>query len=184
MERFPQPKTPIKTITRRTSLFAAAAALALPSIAQQTAPSPDHRSNGKWTAGTPLPYAIQEIYPTLHDGQIHLAGGFISDGDSISGATDHHIAMNPETGYWIEVSRLPSPRHHPNLISFDGHLLSVGGFEIYAPESVWVMQAGVWAFDGMVWNDAPALPQPNGESVCAIIDGPASCLWRAQARGK
>ncbi|MEO0442790.1 MAG: DMT family transporter, partial [Pseudomonadota bacterium] len=40
-----------------------------------------------------LPMAVQEIYPTLHQGKIHLAGGFISDGDSISGVTDRHIAL-------------------------------------------------------------------------------------------
>ena len=139
----------METKSRRTFLVAAGAALSLSSTALAKPLKGDERTSGVWRAGTPLPFAVQEIYPALHNGQIHLAGGFVSDGASISGASDRHIAMAPETGTWFEVSRLPTPRHHPNLISFNGQLLSIGGFETEGPEAVWVMQAGVWSFDGV-----------------------------------
>lgn len=170
MGRYPQRKTSIKTITRRTGLFAAAAALVLPSFAQEDTTAPHRPGTGRWTPAKPLPFAVQEIYPALHNGQIHLAGGFISEGNTISGATDRHISMNPESGSWVEVSRLPAPRHHPNLVSFDGHLLSVGGFEIQGPDAAWVMQPGVWVLTETHWQSAASLPQPNGESVCTVID--------------
>lgn len=159
----------MKTITRRTAITTAVAALATPALAQPDPATKPRNANGDWHLGPPLPFAVQEIYPALHDGQIHLAGGFISQGGSISGATDRHIALDPETSAWFDVSRLPVPRHHPNLVSFDGQLVSIGGFEVHSPQSVWVMQAGVWSFDRQEWRDAPSLPQPSGECVCDVI---------------
>lgn len=125
---------------------------------------------GVWRSGASIPFAVQEVYPTLHGGKIHLAGGFISDGETISGATDRHVAFDPEQGTWMDAPSLPVARHHPNLISFQDRLLSIGGFEVASEDAVWVMQAGVWAFDGQSWSDAPSLPQPNGESVLGVLN--------------
>lgn len=131
---------------------------------------PDSQSS-VWRLGPPLPYRVQEIYPALHSGRIHLAGGFISDADSISGVTDHHIAFDMATQTWAELPPLPTPRHHPNLVSFQSRLLAIGGFQAESEDAVWVMQPGVWAFDGEAWSDAPSLPQPNAESVTGVVDG-------------
>lgn len=130
---------------------------------------PDSQSS-VWRLGPPLPYRVQEIYPALHSDRIHLAGGFISDGDSISGVTDQHIAFDPATQAWAELPPLPTPRHHPNLVSFQNRLLAIGGFQAESEDAVWVMQPSVWAFDGEAWSDAPSLPQPNGESVTGVIN--------------
>lgn len=123
-----------------------------------------------WRLGPALPEAVQEIYPTLHNGMIHLAGGFVSDGETISGATDRHVALDISLNTWAELPPLPTARHHPNLISFGNHLLAIGGFEVQSADAVWVMQPGVWKFDGQHWSDAPALPQPNGESVTGVLN--------------
>lgn len=125
----------------------------------------------KWRLGPSLPFRVQEIYPALHQNKIHLAGGFISDGDSISGVTAQHVAFSPETQSWTTLAPLPRARHHPNLISFQDDLLAIGGFEARSDDAVWVMQPGVWAFDGTYWTEAPTLPQPNGESVTGVVDG-------------
>lgn len=122
-----------------------------------------------WRAGPPLPFAAQEIYPALHRGRIHLAGGFISDGDTISGATDRHVVLDFDQDTWLDAAPLPVARHHPNLISFKDRLLAIGGFEARSEDAVWVMQDGVWAFDGDAWSEAPTLPQPNGESVLGVL---------------
>lgn len=161
---------PMISMTRRGILFTGSAAV---SFGCSAAPDPAIEvtdSTGSWRAGPDLPMAVQEIYPTLHQGKIHLAGGFISDGDSISGVTDRHIALDPATGTWTDLPVLPRPRHHPNLISFQGQLLAIGGFEAQSEQAVWVMQAGVWAFNGTDWIDGPSLPQPNGESVMGVVD--------------
>jgi len=167
------------SMTRRAALVfgAATASFACSGRPESLAGSPD--STGKWSAGPALPFAVQEIYPALHEGQIHLAGGFISTDGEISGATDRHIVLDPATSTWSEAAALPAARHHPNLISFQDRLLAIGGFEIESAEAVWVMQSGVWSYDGETWTDAPALPQPNGESVTQVLqDGLHVCGGR------
>lgn len=158
-------------LNRRFVLLGSAGLLAAGCSAQPERQSEPTLDLGAWRVGPSLPLAVQEIYPTLHRGQIHLAGGFISDGDMISGATDRHIALDPERRTWVDLTPLPTPRHHPNLISFQDHLLAIGGFQVEAEDAVWVMQSGVWSFDGVEWSNAPALPQPNGESVTGVMNG-------------
>lgn len=166
---------PLTALNRRALLITSASALTFACSARPNAPESSTDSSvqqtGDWRQGPSLPYAAQEIYPALHAGQIHLAGGFIAEDDRISGVTDRHVALDAETGNWSELAPLPIQRHHPNLISFKDHLLAIGGFEARSEDAVWVMQSGVWAFDGAGWADAPALPQPNGESVLGVIGG-------------
>ncbi|MEL7540932.1 MAG: kelch repeat-containing protein [Pseudomonadota bacterium] len=142
------------------------------SFACSAAPNPPAdapETSGIWRTGPTLPFAVQEIYPTRHQDRIHLAGGFISDGDSISGVTDRHIVLDTASGAWSDLAKLPVPRHHPNLISFQDQLLAIGGFQAESEQAAWVMQPGVWIFDDNVWTDGPALPQPNGESVTGVL---------------
>ncbi len=161
---------PMFSITRRAILASGAGALAFGCSARPE-PGPIVGKNAPiWRDGPPLPYAVQEIYPAIHQGQIHLAGGFISDGDRISGVSDRHFVLNPDHDVWTEAAALPIARHHPGLISYQGQLLAIGGFEAVSEQAVWVMQSGIWAFDGETWSDAPSLPQPNGESVTGVID--------------
>lgn len=160
---------PMNSITRRGVLIAGSAASCFACSAQTTGRAEITDSQPTWRKGPALPFAVQEIYPTLHQGKIHLAGGFISDGDTISGATNRHVAFDLTTGAWAEQTPLPRPRHHPNLISFNDTLLAVGGFEVQSEQAVWVMQPGVWRLNGDTWTDAPSLPRPNGESVLDVV---------------
>ena len=173
---------PMNSITRRGVLIAGSAASCFACSAQDTTRAEITESQPKWRLGPALPAAVQEIYPALHQGKIHLAGGFISDGETISGATDQHVALDITTGDWTELTPLPTPRHHPNLISFDDYLFAVGGFEVASEQAVWVMQSTCWAFDGSNWRPAPELPQPNGESVTgALADQLHVCGGRGPA---
>lgn len=165
--------------TRRAILLSGAAAVSFSCSGRPETPSGGPAKTENWRAGPALPYAVQEIYPALHQGQIHLAGGFISAGDSISGVSDRHVILDPSSDTWRDATRLPVARHHPNLISFENHLLAIGGFAVQSEQAVWVMQPGVWAFDGSDWQDAPSLPQPNGESVTnVLVDGLHVCGGR------
>jgi N-acetylneuraminic acid mutarotase len=168
------------TLNRRQMMLTTAGALLVGCSVQSKSDAEQAISEtSTWTEGPSLPYAAQEIYPALHAGQIHLAGGFIAESGRISGVTDRHVAFDPVSGIWNDLTPLPTPRHHPNLISFNGKLLSIGGFEAHSENAVWVMQPGVWAFDELGWTDAPALPQPNGESVTSVIvDGLHVCGGR------
>lgn len=174
---------PMPDLNRRTFLVTGVGALTVACSARVTAQSDSAASPGAWGKGPSLPYAAQEIYPALHGGQIHLAGGFIAESDRISGVTDRHIALDLASGIWSDLTPLPRPRHHPNLISFDGKLLAIGGFEAQSERAVWKMQSGVWAFDAFGWSDGPSLPQPNGESVTDVIGGTLHVCGGRNPRG-
>ncbi|MEL6691959.1 MAG: kelch repeat-containing protein [Pseudomonadota bacterium] len=161
---------PLNSITRRGTLVAGSAGLLFACSGRPESTAETGPEMPLWRAGPALPLAVQEIYPALHQGKIHLAGGFISNGETISGATDRHLVLDPLQGDWTDAAPLPVARHHPNLISFQNRLLAIGGFEARSADAVWVMQAGVWEFDGESWSDAPSLPQPNGESVLGVLD--------------
>ena len=135
-------------LTRRLALVTGLSGLTFACSARPDSPVVAANSGGAWRDGPALPYAAQEIYPTLHQGRIHLAGGFIAEADSISGVTDRHIVLDPTSGSWSDLAPLPGPRHHPNLISFGGELFAIGGFEAQSEQAVWVMQPGTWRFDG------------------------------------
>ncbi len=154
---------------RRVFLGLGACGFTFACSARSPAVSEQNTLRGIWRSGPVLPYAAQEIYPALHGGQIHLAGGFIAEADRISGATDRHIALDLTNDTWSELTPLPAARHHPNLISFDGKLLAIGGFEVKSEDAVWVMQPGTFVFDEFGWTNGPALPQPNGESVTGVV---------------
>lgn len=162
---------PINSMTRRGVFLAGSAGALFACSARPMVGEESKAKNGEWRIGPAMPEAAQEIYPALHDSKIHLAGGFISDGESITGATDRHVALDPNLDAWVEFPPLPVARHHPNLISYAEHLLAIGGFQVQSADAVWVMQPGVWKFDGTRWLDAPSLPQPNGESVTGVFDG-------------
>ncbi len=167
------------SMTRRDILMTGTAMVSFGCSAAPNHSENASKSTGNWRAGAPLPFAVQEIYPTLHQGKIHLAGGFISDEDSISGVTERHVIFDPVAEVWMDSVALPTPRHHPNLISFQDKLLAIGGFQAESEQAVWVMQPGVWIFDGELWSDGPSLPQPNGESVTGVLgDGLHVCGGR------
>ena len=122
-----------------------------------------------WRTGPDLPLAVQEIYPTLHAGRIHLAGGFIAEHGQITGPTDAHVVFDTSTGLWTHILPLPTARHHPHLVSAFDSLLVIGGFQSPTPDSAWQMQATGWRFAGGDWTHIPPLPRPVGEAVTAVL---------------
>ncbi|MEL8054946.1 MAG: kelch repeat-containing protein [Pseudomonadota bacterium] len=158
-------------LTRRMAfLSAGAAALTACTNAQKINLDPASSAPGEWRTGPSLPLAVQEIYPVLHGGRIHLAGGFVSENGTITGPTDIHHALDLTMGEWVKRGALPKARHHPHLVSFKGGLFALGGFES-TPDAIWQMQSGMWLYDDFedIWYDMPPLPEPCGEAVKAVI---------------
>lgn len=183
---------PLDSMTRRTALAAGSAGFvfACSGHPESTAESPI--SSGRWRTGPTLPFAVQEIYPALHNGKIHLAGGFIAEDDSISGATDRHVIFDPASGVWTSGTPLQSALHHPQIISFKKHLVMAGGFASISEEAAWQMQSGcrilvdfskppsegTFPTDKIllppidireVWWPIEDLPKPNAESVAGVL---------------
>lgn len=77
----------------------------------------------------PMPIAVQEIYPVLHQDEIYLAGGISSALPLMQGQmTDALQIYNPAQNSWRLGPRLPEPRHHAMLISTEDALWIFGGF--------------------------------------------------------
>ena len=154
--------------SRRTALQLVGAGL-IAACAETRAVGTTNSSTG-WRDGPSLPEPVQEIYPCAHKGMIHQAGGFVAANGSITGPTDAHWALDPSDSVWRPRASLPSPRHHPQLVSFAGELYCLGGFES-SSDGMWQMQSSVWRYDEDAdsWTSAPQLPAPNGESTIGVI---------------
>lgn len=155
-------------ITRRTALLATGAGLAAACKSQgvaQAGPPP------QWSAKPPLPFAIQEIYPTLHNGRIHVAGGLLGEGGRVVGVSDRHIAYDPVTGGSTTLIALPAPRHHPQAVSAGGRLYLLGGFATNPNAVNWIMQTETLVLDEStnIWRPLAPAPAPHGESTAAVI---------------
>ncbi|MBY9066808.1 galactose oxidase [Hyphomonas sp. WL0036] len=135
-----------------------------------------------WSEGDELPFPVQEIYPCLHDGAIHLAGGFIAEDGRITGPTAAHHVWRPDRPDWQAATPLPVARHHPQLVSFGGKLGAFGGYQSSAPERIWESQGTGWWLDaaGERWVTAPALPKPCAEAV--MLTGGTGLLHLAGGR--
>src|SRR5690606_15192341 len=85
---WPKPERRDIMLTRRTALLSAGASLAIGCAnAQPTPANPRYVTTHK-----PLPFRVQEIYPAAHKGRIDIAGGLLSNGATVTGVSDQHIA--------------------------------------------------------------------------------------------
>lgn len=162
-------------ITRRTALAASGAALVAcaapesPELDQQPGATGAPRGGEAWLAPKPpLPFAIQEIYPALHKGRIHIAGGLLGEGGRVVGVSDRHIAYNPATGASETLKKLPAATHHPQLVSCRGQLFLLGGFRTNPGAVNWIMTPSTQLYlhdteDG--WSGLADAPAPHAEAV-------------------
>lgn len=130
-------------------------------------------STGRWETRAPVPYRVQEIYPTLHRGRIYLAGGLTPDLPGPPPAlSDRVYVYDPAADRWTEGPRLPEPRHHPYLVSSGDRLFSIGGF-VAAEGGIWHGSTDVLLLDEGAgeWVKVADLLHPQSETVAGYIDG-------------
>lgn len=151
-----------RMITRRTF---AASGLALPLAACANATS---IPASPWRTSAQMPYAVQEIYPALHDGAIWVAGGF---SPQALGATKRVIFLDLDAETWRAGPDLPTPSHHVHLAALNGTLYAIGGFLGGDTRTRWICTTRVLKLEGDAWIEGPALPKPIGEAVPLVHDG-------------
>lgn len=123
-----------------------------------------------WSLSSSLPEAVQEIYPCAHKGRLHLVGGFRAVNGRIAGPiAAHHSWSRGETA-WRREAALPAARHHPHMVSYQGRLLALAGFESPVDRVEWHIQQTGWMLseDGQVWDDISPLPAPAAEAVIGV----------------
>lgn len=128
---------------------------------------------GTWSGAPSLPEAVQEIYPCAHNGRLYLAGGLKAKNGRITGAAAAHRSWSPkESGVkaWRAEPALPAPRHHPHMISFQGRLLALAGFESPPDRVQWHIQNTGWMMtqDMTTWERLSPLPAPAAEAVVGV----------------
>ena len=163
-------------LTRRTALLGTALLAAGAGIAAACTNQPGGAqapAAPQWSAKPPLPFAVQEIYPALHKGRIHVVGGLLGEGGRVVGVSDRHVAYDPATGASEMLAALPAPRHHPQAVSVGGRLYLLGGFATNAGAVNWIMQRETLVLDEAAgaWAALAAAPAAHGESVAAVISG-------------
>lgn len=144
-------------LTRRTFTLAAAST---PLAACQAPKSPPPSAEAGWREAAPTPYAVQEIYPAAHDGEIWIAGGFTR-----TGATERVVVYNPTQNAWRDGPPLPTTSHHVHLASLNGELWAIGGFIGGLTRVRWECTQRVLKLAGDRWVEGPSLPKPIGEAV-------------------
>lgn len=156
-------------LTRRSAILAAGAGLATACTNQPgeaLAPAAP-----QWSVKPPLPFAVQEIYPALHKGRIHVVGGLLGEGGRVVGVSDRQVAYDPATGASELLAALPAPRHHPQAVSVGGRLYLLGGFATNPGAVNWIMQDQTLVLDdaARAWRTLAAAPSPHGESTAAVV---------------
>lgn len=156
-------------LSRRSFAGGVAASVAVPG---KSTPAPI------WDVGETLPFAVQEIYPTLWRWRLVVGGGFRAIGPGpVTKIADLKpsadvVALRPYGMNWEPLPSLPEARHHPLLSAQGDRLLAVGGFSA-TPDAVWTMQAQCWVLerDADHWIEGPALPVPQAEVAAGVLDG-------------
>lgn len=122
----------------------------------------------EWTAAAPLSQARQELYPTVVQGRIYVAGGILNPNTAWS---DRFEVYAPDEDRWTTLADLPEARHHITLSAIEGRIYGVGGFSGGFPE--WRAEPAVWVYDLAADRWAPGidLPEARAEGVAAVVEG-------------
>ncbi|HEX5792143.1 MAG TPA: kelch repeat-containing protein [Rheinheimera sp.] len=125
-----------------------------------------------WQTLAPMPLAVQEIYPAVHNGKIYVAGGL---SDALTAEQQQMTALvqvyDPASNSWSLGPALPQPRHHAYLVSVAGNLYVFGGF-VAANGGRWSASSDILQLDesGAVWRKVAQLPKPLTETVAVVLD--------------
>ncbi|HPE31319.1 MAG TPA: kelch repeat-containing protein [Parvularculaceae bacterium] len=174
-------------LLRRELLIGGAASLATLSAGRALAESAPPAPIGIWSERAPMPFPVQEIYPTrfwrepaeMTSFKPHLEGVLVNAGglsvyeDGDFDVSDRVTIYDPISDSWGEGPRLPEARHHIALVFHNGFLFAVGGF--YADDrGIWQMQTSLWRVESLsdrYWAPQTSLPIPQAESVAASVGG-------------
>ncbi|GHD32049.1 Kelch repeat-containing protein [Halioglobus pacificus] len=134
-----------------------------------------------WSTAAQLPIHLQELYPAVHKGRLHVAGG-IASRMGVPYFTNRNFAFDPSADKWHEMPELPEDLHHPALVSTGEELLSIGGFN-GAYSHVWRMRDSVYRLAEGGWETHSTLPTAQAEGVATFHNGRIHIVTGQQPRG-
>ena len=119
-----------------------------------------------------LPEAIQEIYPTVMNQQVWVAGGISTELPASTGKMTAKVHFwSPEYLSWQSAPSLPEGRHHTYLIAVEKRLFAFGGF--VNAQGQWTNSRDVLMLDegAKAWQKVASLPFALSETVGAVLNG-------------
>lgn len=122
---------------------------------------------GEWITRTPIPIAVQEIYPVMLNGSIYLVGGFDIDSNAVS----NFQVFNPMNNTWSTETDFPHVRHHVNLAVANGMIYAMGGYEITG-RTRFNLLTTMYEFNptNHIWNIKSPMPTPRAEMSVVTYD--------------
>lgn len=139
------------------------------------------------TASLPaLLQPVQEIYPTLHAGQLVVAGGLASTLPASQGQMSAAVQLfDLASRQWRSGPALPAGRHHVYLVSVGARLFAFGGF-VNSDHGQWTNSADVLLLEhpGAQWRRVASMPAPLSETTGAVINGKIHLAGGRSPQGK
>lgn len=132
-----------------------------------------------WSTAAELPIHTQELYSTVHNGRLYVAGG-IAAKLGIPYFTNRCFSYEPATDSWREEASFPEDRHHAALVSTESRLFMVGGFNGRLGH-IWKMRSTVHELVNDEWVLRGNLPQPQAEGVLSTAPDGAVHLVTGQS---
>jgi N-acetylneuraminic acid mutarotase len=128
---------------------------------------------------------VQEIYPALHRGRIHVAGGLLGEGGRVVGVSDRHVAYDPATGESASLAALPAKKHHPHAVDHKGALYLLGGFGSDPDRVTWIMSEETLAYQDNTDSWTPLAPasEKHAEVVATSLDNLIHVVGGRRPRG-
>ena len=126
----------------------------------------NHSNKAAWSEAAQLPIKTQELYPTVHQGKLFVAGG-ITPRQGNFYFSDEFFSYDPTSDEWKNETDLPESLHHAALVSTGDRLFLVGGFN-GGDNHIWRMRERVYEYKAGEWLDMPSLPAPQAEGVLAF----------------
>lgn len=93
-------------------------------------------NSDEWQHAPVLPYKVQEIYPTVYQQHIVVAGGLYLNNEKQMGVSDRVLFYSLKEKVWKDGPKLPEARHHPMLVAVGERLFSFGGF-VMDEQGIW-----------------------------------------------
>ncbi|MPZ26012.1 MAG: S8 family serine peptidase [Micromonosporaceae bacterium] len=146
------------------------AAARLLEAAPEQAPAPaagDRPAAAPWTDLPDYPVTIMDNAMAVVDGTLYSFGGF-TPGPFGGTTQDRGFALDPETGRWREIARMPEPRDKPEAVEIDGRIYVVGGWDADSNAT-----ASTFIYDPAqnTWSQGADMPAGRAAPGAAAVDG-------------
>jgi Protein kinase domain/Kelch motif len=134
-----------------------------------------------WQELTSLDPGRQQAPATVLD-KIVMPGGLIGEGDDLE-ATNTVATYDPGIGGWDTDPPLPVLLHHAMAVSYDGHVVVMGGWVPEGPELTAETSRRVYELRGRSWVRLADMRSPRAAGAAAVV-GDKLVVVGGQADGR